>query len=260
MERRRERRRLPCACTQNTLFPVFIVQYRRPMIGTEENCLPIDALRQFDTCTIANAIERFGVRLRNEGYTQPGLRCVTGGFPCLVGYAATCHVRAADPPVSGPAYLDRTDWWNAIQHLPVPRIAVIQDVEPALVGGIAGEVHAAILRAFHCVGLITNGAVRDLPAVAAMPFPMFAGSVAVSHGYAHMVDYGKPVDIFGLRIHCGDLLMVDVHGAISIPAALADRLPAAAERIRAHEQRIIQVCEDEQFSPDRLLEAIRGGR
>ena len=69
-----------------------------------------DAIRQFDTCTIANAIEHFRVRLRNEGFTRPGLQCVTGGAPRLLGYAATCRVRCADPPVSGNAYADRTDW------------------------------------------------------------------------------------------------------------------------------------------------------
>src|SRR5665811_754761 len=71
-----------------------------------------EAIRQFDTCTIANAIEHFRVRLRNEGFTRPGLQCVTGGAPRILGYAATCRVRSADPPMSGNAYVDRTDWWG----------------------------------------------------------------------------------------------------------------------------------------------------
>src|SRR5450755_1319731 len=88
----------------------------------------IEAIRQFDTCTIANAIEHFRVRLRNEGFTRPGLQCVTGGSPHLIGYAATCRVRSADPPMSGTAYVDRTDWWETIGLLPVPRIAVFEDL------------------------------------------------------------------------------------------------------------------------------------
>ena len=228
------------------------------MIGIEVSGKSLEALGQFDTCTLANAIERFGVRLRNEGYTQPGLRCVTGGYPRVIGYAATCHVRAADPPIKGAAYLDRTDWWGAVQRLPIPRIAVVQDVEPELVGSVAGHVHAAILRAFHCVGLVTNGAVRDIPDVAAMPFPMFAGSLTVSHGYAHIVDFGKPVEIFGLRIECGDLLMADIHGVLSIPAALVDQLPEVAASIRAREKRIIDFCSDGEFSPEGLVEVVRG--
>ena len=59
-----------------------------------------------------------------------------------------------------------------------------------------GEVHAAILKAFHCEGVITNGSVRDIPGVSRMQFPMFASGVSVSHSYMHIVDFGAPVEIF----------------------------------------------------------------
>lgn len=36
----------------------------------------IDAVREFDTCTVGDATT-FKVRIRNGGYTQPGLRCFT---------------------------------------------------------------------------------------------------------------------------------------------------------------------------------------
>jgi len=218
---------------------------------------PLEAIRQFDTCTIANAIEQFGVRLRNEGYTRPGLVCVTGGFPRLLGYAATCSVRSADPPMSGNSYLERTDWWSAIEALPMPRIAVIQDLEAE--NGSAssvGEVHAAILKAFRCEGVITNGAVRDITGVSRMNFPMFARSVAVSHSYSHVVDYGNPVTIFGLKIRAGDLLYADCHGVVSIPHEIAPEIPAAAAKIRAHEERIIDVCQSSDFSREKLLRVI----
>jgi 4-hydroxy-4-methyl-2-oxoglutarate aldolase len=216
------------------------------------------AIRQFDTCTIANAIERFGVRLRNEGFTRPGLHCVTGGSPRLLGYAATSKIRSADPPLTGSFYSDRTDWWAAIERLPVPRIAVIQDVDPSSgLGSAFGEIHAAILKAFHCEGAITNGAVRDVSKIADLPFPAFASSVSVSHSYSHMVGYGCPVEIFGLRIQYGTLLYADCHGVVSIPAEIAGDLPRVAAEIRAKEQRIIDVCQSPGFSPERLLEAIK---
>jgi 4-hydroxy-4-methyl-2-oxoglutarate aldolase len=217
-----------------------------------------EGIRQFDTCTIANAIERFHIRLRNEGFTRPGLHSMTGGSPRLVGYAATCRIRSSDPPISGNTYFDRTDWWNAIGHLPIPRIAVIQDLEADYgSGATVGEVHAAILKAFHCEGVITNGVVRDIPGVSRLRFPMFARSAAVSHAYAHLVDYGKPVEIFGLQIHCGDLLYADCHGVISIPVEIAKQIPAVAAEIHAQERRIIDVCESPDFSTARLLEIIK---
>jgi len=216
-----------------------------------------DAIRQFDTCTVANAIEQFQVRLRNEGFTRPGLRCVTGGAPRLLGYAATCRVRSADPPMSGNAYVDRTDWWETIGLLPTPRIAVIQDLDAPAGGSTIGEVHAAILKAFHCEGVITNGAVRDIPGVSRMQFPMFASAVSVSHAYMHITDFGVPVEIFGLPIRSGDLLFADVHGVVSIPVDIAARIPEAAARILAREREIVELCQSPDFNLENLLRAIQ---
>jgi len=218
----------------------------------------LESLRQFDTCTIANAIERFGLRLRNEGYTRPGLHCVTGGCPRAVGYAATARVHLSDPPVTGGVYIDRTDWWSDIQRLPVPRIAVIEDTDPESgSASVVGQVHAAILKAFHCSAVITNGAVRDIEDVAAMQFPMFAQTIAVSHAYVHVVDYGKPVEIFGLQIHSGDLLAADCYGAISIPLEIAADVPRVAAEMRAREKMIIDLCQSPGASPEQLLQAVK---
>jgi 4-hydroxy-4-methyl-2-oxoglutarate aldolase len=206
---------------------------------------------------IANAIEQFDVRLRNVGFTRPGLRCVTQGGARLLGYASTSKVRTSDPPVTGRAYLDRTDWWDSVGRLPAPRIAVIQDVDPTPGSGAClGEVHAAILKALGCGGAITNGAVRDVPAVSNLNFPLFAPFVTASHSYMHIVDYGEPVEIFGLKIQTGDLLYADCHGVISIPLELAPQLPEAAARIQAKERKIIDFCLSPDFSTETLVKLL----
>src|ERR1035441_7495586 len=218
----------------------------------------LEAIRQFDTCTIANAIEHFRVRLRNEGFNRPGLECVTGGAPRLLGYAATCGGRPAPPPMSGNAYADRTDWWETIGHLPVPRIAIFQDLDATASGASTlGEVHAAILKALHCEGVITNGSVRDIPAVSRMEFPVFASAVSVSHAYMHVVDFGAPVEIFGLGVRSGDLLYADVHVVVSIPLDIAARIPEVASGIRAKEREIIELCQSPEFSLEKLLQAVQ---
>jgi len=221
----------------------------------------INAIREFDTCTLANAIEEFGVRLRNEGYTLPGLRCFTSSSPKLLGFAAPCRIKLSDPPVTGGAFYDRTDWWTAIESVAVPRIAVIQDIDPLPSSGACiGEVHAAILKAFHCDGAITNGAVRDLPAAAEMGFEMFAQHVSVSHAYAHLLDYGADVEILGLKIRCGDLLFADCHGVLSIPLEIAAELPSVAARIHSRERRIVDACKSQDFSTEKLKKAIQEGQ
>src|SRR5581483_4423473 len=98
--------------------------------------------------------------------------------PRVLGYAATARLRSSDPPMTGTAFLERTDWWKSIERLPIPRIAVIQDLDAdGTPASCVGEVHAAILKAFGCVGAITNGAVRDIPGVQRLDFPLFASSV-----------------------------------------------------------------------------------
>src|SRR5260370_6430627 len=143
-----------------------------------------------------------------------------------------------------------------MQH--VPRIAVFQDLDAASSGGSTiGEVHAAILKAFQCEGVITNGSVRDIPGVSRMQFPMVASAVSVSHSYMHIVDFGAPVEIFGLRVRSGDLLYADIHGVVSIPLEIAARIPEAASEILAKEQEIIDLCQSREFSLERLLEAVQ---
>ena len=80
----------------------------------------INQLRCFNTCVISDAIETFGVRLRNEGFATVGFRCLFKNLPPLAGYAATCKVRSAHPPIVGSRYVERTDWWK---HTQLPAVA-----------------------------------------------------------------------------------------------------------------------------------------
>ena len=88
----------------------------------------LEALRRLDACLLANAIEAFQKRLRNEGFVDGTVRCLFPQFPPTVGYAATIRIRGSAPPIGNEAYSDRTDWWEDVASLPSPRIAVIQDV------------------------------------------------------------------------------------------------------------------------------------
>src|ERR1043166_8803322 len=88
-----------------------------------------EAIRRLDTCAVSNAIEQFGVRLRNEGYTNEAIRCLFPRLGPMLGYAATAKIRCSGPPPEGHAYLDRTDWWDHILTIPTPRIVVIEDID-----------------------------------------------------------------------------------------------------------------------------------
>jgi len=220
----------------------------------------LDALRRLDTCIVSNAIETFGVRLRNTGFADSRIRCVFDDLPPMVGYAATARLRSGSPPMQGGSYHDRTDWWQYVLQVPPPRIVVLEDVDehPGR-GAFVGDVHAAILRALGCVGYVTNGSVRELPSVRRLGLHLFAGDLAVSHAYAHIFDYGAPIEVGGLRVHPGELLHGDRHGLLSIPREIAAEVPAAAETLRASEERIIAFCESRDFSLEKLRHVLKDG-
>ena len=218
----------------------------------------LEGILEFDTCSIANAIECFGVRLHNEGFTSPGLDCLTGTEQRVLGYAATFRVKSADPPVTGGRFDDRTDWWDEIKSMPTPKIAVFQNVdEGGEVGACVGEVHAAMLKAFGCAGMITDGSVRDITGIKKLGgFSVLASSVSLSHSYMHIVDFGTPVNIFGLSVRQGDLLYADCHGVLAIPIGIAAELPSVADRLRHKDRRIIELCKSADFSTEKLLQLI----
>src|SRR5579863_7574313 len=154
---------------------------------TRKEALDLEKLAGLDTCMVSNAIERLNVRLRNEGFVSGVAQCRFPSLPPMIGYAATGRIRTESPPMTHRCYYDRIDWWTYVASLPEPRVMVLQDADPKPgVGAFVGEIHATIGLALNCVGCITNGSVRYLPAVEAMGFQLFAGNVSVSHSYAHI--------------------------------------------------------------------------
>jgi 4-hydroxy-4-methyl-2-oxoglutarate aldolase len=221
----------------------------------------LEGLRRLDACTLANAVETFDRRLRNEGFVDHTIRCLFPHLQPMVGYAATLSIRGSAPPTDNNAYADRTDWWDYVLSLPTPRVVVVQDKATRTgLGSLVGAVHMNILQTLQCVGVVTNGSVRDIPAAESAGFHYFAGSVAVSHAYVHVVDVGAPVEMGGLTIRSGDLLHGDLHGVQSVPLAIAGQIPPVAARIAAQEQALIELCRSHGFTLDKLRAMLASNR
>jgi len=213
----------------------------------------LQALCRFDTCTLANAIERFHVRPRNEGFMAGGPHCQFPGHAPVAGHAVTGRIRSYMPPVTGKCYYDHIEWWRYLVTVPPPRIVVLQDFDnrPGF-GALFGEVHARICMALDCAAYVTNGAVRDLQGIEPLGFQLFAGSLSVSHAYAHVVDFGEPIELGGLPIQPGDILHGDRHGILSVPRELVAGLPAMAEQIQAEEEELLALTVSPDFSVETL--------
>jgi 4-hydroxy-4-methyl-2-oxoglutarate aldolase len=221
----------------------------------------LEQFRRLSTCLVASAIETFRVRLPNTGFANSSIKCIFKDQPAMAGYAATARMRSSKPRMEASKsydYYDRTDWWNEILTIPAPRVVVIEDVDdPPGLGAFVGEVHANILLALGCIGIVTNGAVRDLSDIQPTEFQMFAGNVSVSHAYSHIFDFGSTVEIGGLTVRPGDLIHGDCHGVQTVPLEIADKVPAAAREIRQRRQNLVGLRRSAGLTLDKLRQAIR---
>ena len=218
----------------------------------------INALKALDTPTVCNALEIVAPKRRGYGYTVQPLVCARPNLPPMVGYARTATIRAAHPShLQGAAARELSDaYYTYIDEGPKPSIVVIQDLDGAQrgYGSFWGEVNSNIHRGFGCEGVITDGSVRDLPDIAD-DFQMLADRVGPSHAYVHVVDFGRPVTVAGMRVSEGDILHADQHGAVVIPADVVDGVAEAAAQIARREAVIISAAKAPGFNIEALRKA-----
>lgn len=205
----------------------------------------LDALRQFDTPTIANAIELFEVRPCNQGFMDGRIGAMFPDLPPAVGFAATASFRSDAPPVGGDAYGDLLRQVEVFEELPGPPMVVFQDLDDPPVGATFGEVMCSVYKAFGAVGLVTSGGGRDLEQVRKLGFPVFAGSTICAHGYCHMLHLGLPVRVGGLTVRQGELLHGDANGVLAVPREIASELPGVASEFVAAERIILDYVQSE---------------
>ena len=215
----------------------------------------LDRLANWDTPTICNGLEALDQAWRLAGYTIRAFTCLRPEAKPIVGYARTATIRASVKP--GPeAVALRRDYYSYIdQGGPKPSIAVIQDLDdqPAR-GALWGEVNTNIHKGLGCLGVVTNGSIRDL-ADSAAGFQALAGQVGPSHAWVHVTSIGGAVEVHGMTVRDGDILHADVHGAVIVPARHVRALPEAIETIARREAVIIQAAQSPGFTAEMLFEA-----
>ncbi|QDM26906.1 RraA family protein [Tardiphaga sp. vice304] len=220
----------------------------------------LEALGGYDTPTICNAMEIVAPERRLIGYTTKPLVCPFPDLPAIVGYARTATIRsvvASGLPAAEQA-ARRIAYYDYVGTGPGPRISVIQDIDGADVGYGAfwGEVQSAVHKALGCVGVVTDGSIRDIPQWAE-GFQALAGSLGPSHAYVHAESFGGEVRVAGMTVRSGDLIHADQHGAVVIPLDIAAKLPDAAELCGRRETPILDIARSTSFSLEKLKAALK---
>jgi len=154
------------------------------------------------------------------------------GLPCSVDPM----IRAVWPgaAIAAPAYpVQCSPGDNLAIHLAMeraPRGSVLVVGTDGFVAGYWGEVLAVAAEAAGLAGLVIDGGVRDVAALARRRFPVFARGVSVRGTVkASAPAVGKPLLFTGVTAAAGDLVVADDDGVIVLPAADVERTLAAGE-------------------------------
>jgi regulator of RNase E activity RraA len=220
----------------------------------------LEALREFDTPTICNALELVVPARRASGFNRRPLFAAFPQMKPVVAFARTAIIRAREPHPRGreQATEMRLGYYQHIAGEPLPSIAVIQDIDAPDTGFGAfwGEVQTHVHKGLGCAGVITDGSVRDLDAMAP-DFLVLAGSVMPSHAHVHLVDFGGTVSVAGMTVSANDIIHADRHGAVVIPPEAVKEIPRAVALLVRREKVLIDASKAPGFSVARLREAFK---
>jgi regulator of RNase E activity RraA len=207
----------------------------------------LEALARYDTPTICNAMEVVAPERRLIGYTTKPLVCPFPDLPPMVGYARTVAIRsvvksglsAAEQAARRIAYYEYVGTGFG------PRVSIIQDIDGADVGYGAfwGEVQSNVHKALGCLGVITDGSIRDISQWAP-GFQALAGSIGPSHAWVHAESFGGEVRVAGMTVKSDDL----IHAA---------KLPDACELCGRRETPILEIARSKEFSLEKLKDALK---
>ena len=215
-----------------------------------------NALLALDTPTVCNALEIVNPGRRARGFNIRPFVCVRPSLPPILGFARTVRIRAAHKPVRR---MDADGYYSYIaEGGATPSIAIIQDVDDTPgYGAHWGEVNTNIHFGLGCLGVVTNGSVRDIPDSQAQ-FQMLAGMINPSHAFVNVVDWGGDVNVHGMEVSDSNLVHADMHGAVVVPAEDAEAIVEEATKIMARERIVIEASQRPGFNMAKLREAWKG--
>jgi 4-hydroxy-4-methyl-2-oxoglutarate aldolase len=191
-------------------------------------------LAELDTCALSDALDF----LELPGATF-GIRPL---WPAgkIVGAAITVQ--------AGP----RTDTQPAF-HLNAPAIDSAGSSDVLVISNEGrvdvscwGDIVSHAARARGASGVVIDGACRDIDASAAIGFPVYGRAVVPISARGRIVQksFNEPVQMAGVTVHPGDLVLADGSGVVFIPRGRAAEVIGLAERVVHRELRMIEAVND----------------
>jgi 5-oxopent-3-ene-1,2,5-tricarboxylate decarboxylase / 2-hydroxyhepta-2,4-diene-1,7-dioate isomerase len=208
---------------------MFADENARPVTLTDEVRAQLGSV---STATITSQLQRRGIR----STFLSGLRPIKPGQRML-GYAHTLRYVPLREDLAPQLSAGQNAQRRAVESIAPDEVLVIEARgEPD--AGTIGDIFALRTLRRGGTGVITDGALRDTPAIRALDIPVYHGSShASTFGRLHMpLEHQIPIACAGVTVMPGDVIVGDDEGAVVIPAALVIEVAADSARQEIEEE------------------------
>jgi len=168
-----------------------------------------------------NVVDAMG----GSGALDCSIKPLAPGSKVLVGVAVTCNC--------GPG--DNLALFGAMSIAEPGDILVV--ATGAYKGvAVTGDLMIGMARNRGVGGLVTDGLVRDISGILAVGLPVYCAGVSPNSPARNGPGtVGEPIDLGGLRIESGDILIGDRDGVVVVPRARAAAVVEALAAVRSAE-------------------------
>lgn len=208
----------------------------------------LEELQEFNAALLANTIDCIDPTPAYQRYMDREIRSVTPGLKPTVGVALTCEMDTSTP-AGQPDFGDYYQLLDEMSQLDEPSVLVIRTLgsrpnhECVMGDGMAKELHSC-----GCLGVVTDGGVRDVSDLLKIPFAAHSKGITVHHSSIRIRSIGQPIEIGGIAVKRGDVIHADSEGVIKIPASCLGELAASARRMKSFEREAHELLQDKRLS------------
>ncbi len=170
------------------------------------------------SAVVSDACDRAGLRAQT---LAPGILPLDPAGPVLVGRARPVHSGVVTVP-SDPPYGAEIAFVDSLR----PDDVVVGKVDAPT--AFWGELFSTAARARGAAGIVIDGWIRDQSRILAMGFPAFVrgGHPTDCHGRLSIDAVDLPVEVGGVLVHPGDVVVADRDGIVIVPADAAAAVTA----------------------------------
>jgi len=206
-----------------------------------------DQLRQFDSPTIFNAVDKYINKSDKYSkdthsllYTDKTIQCLLPTLGTSIGKVITAEVTTNDPDSTS---IPWDEYYSTLENSDGPTVSVIKDVDsnPGR-GACFGDGMAYAHKILGVEGVIVDGTVRDLDGIKEANLPIWANGLVPGHGTFNLTSVNTSIVVGNLRVQENDILIADINGCARIPIEFnLDEILKLAQQIRQREQNLFQI-------------------